>query len=93
MLFGRNRVGPRLHFFATCMVALGTLMSAFWVLSANSFMHTPAGYRMDHGILQVESWPDVIFNPSFPYRLAHMVAAAYLRPASSSPRSVWPYLD
>ncbi|MGH8581272.1 MAG: cytochrome ubiquinol oxidase subunit I [Gammaproteobacteria bacterium] len=78
VLFGRNRVGPRLHFFATCMVALGTLVSSFWILSANSFMHTPAGYRMDHGIIQVASWPDAIFNPSFPYRLAHMVTAAYL---------------
>ncbi len=78
VLFGRNRVGPRLHFFATCMVALGTLVSSFWILSANSFMHTPAGYRMVHGIMQVESWPDAIFNPSFPYRLAHMVTASYL---------------
>ncbi len=78
MLFGRNRVSPGVHFFATCMVALGTLMSAFWVLSANSFMHTPAGYRMEEGVLRVASWPQAIFNPSFPFRLAHMVTAAYL---------------
>jgi cytochrome bd ubiquinol oxidase subunit I len=78
MLFGRHRVSPGLHFFATCMVALGTLMSAFWILSANSFMHTPAGYKLEHGILQVASWPQAIFNPSFPFRFAHMVTAAYL---------------
>jgi cytochrome d ubiquinol oxidase subunit I len=78
MLFGRNRVSPAVHFFATCMVALGTLMSAFWILSANSFMHTPAGFRVEDGVLHVESWPRAIFNPSFPFRLAHMVTAAYL---------------
>src|ERR1043166_1397654 len=78
MLFGRNRVSPAVHFFACCMVALGTLMSAFWVISANSFMHTPAGYRIDDGILHVQSWREAIFNPSFPFRLAHMVTAAYL---------------
>jgi cytochrome d ubiquinol oxidase subunit I len=78
VLFGRKRVGPRLHFFATCMVALGTLMSAFWILSANSFMHTPAGYYMKDGILHVQSWSEVVFNPSFPYRFAHMVVATYL---------------
>jgi cytochrome bd ubiquinol oxidase subunit I len=78
VLFGRNRVGPRLHFFATCMVALGTLMSAFWILSANSFMHTPAGYHIANGVLQVQSWTQVVFNPSFPYRFAHMVSATYL---------------
>lgn len=78
VLFGRNRVSPGVHFFATCMVALGTMMSAFWIISANSFMHTPAGYRVDNGVLHVESWTAVIFNPSFPYRLAHMLTAAYL---------------
>jgi cytochrome d ubiquinol oxidase subunit I len=78
MLFGRKRVGPRLHFFATCMVALGTLMSAFWILSANSFMQTPAGYRVENGALHVASWAEAVFNPSFPYRLAHMITAAYL---------------
>lgn len=78
MLFGRHRVPRGVHFFATCMVALGTLMSAFWVISANSFMHTPAGYRIEDGILHVASWPQAIFNPSFPFRLAHMVTASYL---------------
>ena len=78
VLFGRTRVGPRMHYFATCMVAVGTLFSAFWILSANSFMHTPTGYRLEGGALSVASWPQAIFNPSFPYRLAHMVTAAYL---------------
>lgn len=78
MLFGRARVGPRMHFFATCMVALGTLFSAFWVLSANSFMQTPAGYRVEDGVLRIDSWVEVIFNPSFPYRYLHMVTATYL---------------
>ena len=78
MLLGRQRVGPRTHLFATSMVAFGTLMSAFWILSANSFMHTPAGFRMENGVLHVESWMQVIFNPSFPYRYLHMVTAAYL---------------
>ncbi|MGJ8669490.1 MAG: cytochrome ubiquinol oxidase subunit I [Oceanococcus sp.] len=79
MLLGRHRVGPRVHFFATAMVALGTLMSAFWILSANSFMHTPAGYGIaEDGSFFVESWLAVIFNPSFPYRFAHMVTATWL---------------
>lgn len=78
VLFGRNRVAPGLHFFATCMVALGTLMSAFWILAANSWMHTPAGYRVDQGVIHITSWVEAIFNPSFPYRLAHMVTASYL---------------
>ncbi|MGH8528646.1 MAG: cytochrome ubiquinol oxidase subunit I [Nevskiales bacterium] len=78
VLFGRNRVAPGLHFFATCMVALGTLMSAFWILAANSWMQTPAGYRIEQGVIHVTSWAEAIFNPSFPYRLAHMVAASYL---------------
>jgi cytochrome bd ubiquinol oxidase subunit I len=82
MLFGRGRVPKGVHFFATCMVALGTVISAFWILSANSFMQTPAGYRIaEDGVLHVEDWWQVIFNPSFPYRLAHMVAAAYLTTA------------
>lgn len=79
MLLGRHRVGRRTHFFATCMVALGTLMSAFWILSANSFMQTPAGYEFaEDGRLVVASWVEVIFNPSFPYRFFHMVVATYL---------------
>lgn len=82
MLFGRERVGPRLHFFATLMVALGTFMSAFWILSVNSWMQTPAGYGFnDQGQFIVENWLEVIFNPSFPYRLVHMTLAAYLTTA------------
>ncbi|MHB0771114.1 cytochrome ubiquinol oxidase subunit I [Bradyrhizobium sp. 5.13L] len=79
MLFGLERVGPRLHFVATLMVAIGTLISAFWILSANSWMQTPAGYAINpDGQFVVADWFKVIFNPSFPYRLVHMVLAAYL---------------
>ncbi|MDX2158780.1 MAG: cytochrome ubiquinol oxidase subunit I [Hyphomicrobiaceae bacterium] len=82
MLFGLRRVGRGLHFFATLMVAAGTLLSAFWILSANSWMHTPAGYAMnDKGQFVPTDWWAVIFNPSFPYRLVHMVLAAYLTTA------------
>ena len=82
MLFGRTRVGPRLHCFATAMVALGTFMSAFWILSVNSWMQTPAGFSQNAvGQFVVDSWFEVIFNPSFPYRLVHMVLAAYLTTA------------
>ncbi|WP_085585875.1 cytochrome ubiquinol oxidase subunit I [Thalassospira mesophila] len=81
MLFGLNKVGPKLHITATAMVAVGTLFSAFWILSANSWMQTPAGYAIETGRIVVESWFDVVFNPSFPYRLAHMVLAAYLTTA------------
>src|ERR1700709_325293 len=82
MLFGLKRVGHRLHFLATLMVALGTLMSAFWILSANSWMQTPAGYAVNAaGQFVAADWWKVIFNPSFPYRLVHMVLAAYLTTA------------
>jgi cytochrome d ubiquinol oxidase subunit I len=82
MLFGMDRVGKGLHFFATLMVAIGTLMSAFWILSANSWMHTPAGYAINAaGQFVATDWWAVIFNPSFPYRLVHMVLAAYLTTA------------
>ncbi len=82
MLFGLARVGPRLHFLATLMVALGTFMSAFWILSANSWMQTPAGYVVNEaGHFAAADWWAAIFNPSFPYRLAHMVLAAYLTTA------------
>lgn len=82
MLFGMKRVGKGLHFFATLMVAGGTLLSAFWILSANSWMHTPAGFAMnDKGQFIPVDWWQVIFNPSFPYRLVHMVLAAYLTTA------------
>jgi cytochrome d ubiquinol oxidase subunit I len=82
MLFGLDRVGPRLHFFATLMVAVGTLISAFWILSVNSWMQTPAGYGInaDGQFIPLDWWA-VIFNPSFPYRLVHMVLAAYLTTA------------
>ncbi|MBN9000704.1 MAG: cytochrome ubiquinol oxidase subunit I, partial [Rhizobiales bacterium] len=82
MLFGLKKVGPRLHFLATLMVAIGTLISAFWILSANSWMQTPAGYAInDAGQFVAADWWKVIFNPSFPYRLVHMVLAAYLTTA------------
>ena len=82
MLFGMKRVGRGLHFFATLMVAVGTLLSAFWILSANSWMQTPAGYGINAaGQFIPLDWWAVIFNPSFPYRLVHMVLAAYLTTA------------
>jgi cytochrome d ubiquinol oxidase subunit I len=82
MLFGLERVGHRLHFLATLMVAIGTLISAFWILSANSWMQTPAGYALNaDGQFMPADWLRVIFNPSFPYRLVHMVLAAYLTTA------------
>lgn len=83
MLFGMNRVGPRLHFFATVMVALGTFLSAFWILSANSWMHTPTGFAInaDGQFVPAGGWLEIIFNPSFPYRLVHTVIGAYLTTA------------
>jgi cytochrome bd ubiquinol oxidase subunit I len=82
MLFGMKRVGPALHYFATLMVAVGTLLSAFWILAANSWMQTPTGYAVNAvGQFTAADWWAVIFNPSFPYRLIHMVLAAYLTTA------------
>lgn len=82
MLFGLNRVGPRLHFMATAMVAIGTAMSGFWILSVNSWMHTPAGYAINEaGQFVPENWFEIVFNPSFPYRFVHMMLAAYLTTA------------
>ena len=79
MLFGMGRVSKKLHFFATVMVAFGTLLSATWILSVNSWMQTPQGFSMnDVGQFIPEDWMAIIFNPSFPYRLVHMVLAAYL---------------
>lgn len=80
MLFGINKVGPKLHFFATCMVALGTFISATWIISTNSWMHTPTGFAIngEGQFVPAGSWLPIIFNPSFPYRLAHVVLAAYL---------------
>ncbi len=82
MLFGWNRVSPKMHFAATLIVAVGTLISAFWILSANSWMQTPQGFRVaPDGLLYPTDWLKVIFNPSFPYRFAHMVTAAYMTTA------------
>jgi len=82
MLFGRERVGPMLHMLATAMVAFGTLMSATWILSVNSWMQTPAGYEVNAvGQFVPTYWWQIVFNPSFPYRLIHMVLAAYLTTA------------
>src|SRR6202521_919614 len=82
MLFGLERVGHKLHFMATLMVATGTLISAFWILSANSWMQTPTGYAVNaDGQFVAADWFKVIFNPSFPFRLVHMVLAAYLTTA------------
>jgi cytochrome d ubiquinol oxidase subunit I len=82
MLFGWKRVSPRMHFISTCIVAVGTLISAFWILAANSWMQTPAGFTVDpSGRLMPAAWLAIIFNPSFPYRFVHMVTAAYLSTA------------
>jgi len=80
-LFGWSKVGPSLHFFATIMVAVGTLISATWILASNSWMQTPQGFEIVDGRVVPVAWLKVIFNPSFPYRLAHMVAAAFLATA------------
>ena len=81
MLFGWQRVSHATHFFATCMVALGTLISTFWIMSANSWMQTPAGHELKAGVFYPLDWWAVIFNPSFLYRLPHMVLAAFLTTA------------
>jgi len=82
MLFGMGRVSKRLHFMATIMVAIGTLISATWILSVNSWMQTPQGFSINEaGQFIPENWMEIIFNPSFPYRLTHMVLAAYLTTA------------
>lgn len=81
MLFGWGRVSEKAHFIATLVVAIGTLFSAFWIISANSWMQTPQGFYMQDGIAYPENWMKIIFNPSFPYRLVHMVTGAYLTTA------------
>src|SRR5690349_10011605 len=83
MLFGMQKVGRSLHFFATLMVAVGTFISAFWILSVNSWMQTPAGYAFNAQgqFVPADGWLPIIFNPSFPYRLVHTVIAAYLTTA------------
>jgi cytochrome bd ubiquinol oxidase subunit I len=78
LLFGFNRAPPWLYVLSGAIVAFGTAMSAFWILSANSWMQTPAGYVMKDGIAYPTDWLEIIFNPSFPYRFAHMLNAAYL---------------
>ena len=78
MLFGRERVSERVHTTATFLVAAGTTASAFWILALNSWMHTPAGFEMIDGQAHVTSWWEVVFNPSFPYRLTHMLIASGL---------------
>ncbi|WP_269933133.1 cytochrome ubiquinol oxidase subunit I [Aminobacter sp. HY435] len=81
MLFGWSRVGPGLHFFSTIMVATGTLISTFWILASNSWMQTPQGFEIVNGVVVPVDWIEVIFNPSMPYRLAHMTVAAFLATA------------
>ncbi|CAD0321484.1 cytochrome ubiquinol oxidase subunit I [Xanthomonas sp. WHRI 8391] len=78
MMFGWGRISERLHFFATCMVALGTLFSTFWILSSNSWLQTPAGYEVVDGIVHPQDWLQIIFNPSFPYRLTHMALGSFI---------------
>jgi cytochrome d ubiquinol oxidase subunit I len=81
MLFGFGRVGDRLHFAATCLVALGTAISASWILSANSWMQHPVAYRLDHGRLVAEDWFHVVVNPEWPLRLTHMLLASWISTA------------
>lgn len=82
MLFGWGRVSKRMHFVSTCVVAVGTLISAFWILSANSWMQTPQGFTIgEDGLFYPTSWMEIVFNPSFPYRYFHMVLAAFLTTA------------
>jgi cytochrome bd ubiquinol oxidase subunit I len=82
MLFGWGRVSARMHFTSTCIVAIGTIISAFWILSANSWMQTPQGFEIGaDGLLYPTSWMAIIFNPSFPVRFFHMITAAYLTTA------------
>jgi cytochrome d ubiquinol oxidase subunit I len=81
MLFGWHKVSRRMHFFTTVMVAIGTLISTFWILSSNSWMQTPQGIEIVDGRVVPVDWFKIVFNPSFPYRLAHMALAAFLSTA------------
>ncbi len=81
MLFGKDRVSNRMHLISSFLVAFGTTLSAFWILSLNSWMQTPTGYYLENGVVMVDSWMEVIFNPSFPYRFFHMVIACMLTSA------------
>ncbi|HSI58503.1 MAG TPA: cytochrome ubiquinol oxidase subunit I [Ideonella sp.] len=78
MLFGHGKVSERVHLFATFCVAFGTTLSAFWILALNSWLQTPAGHEIVDGVFHVRSWLEVVFNPSFPYRLTHMLLASAL---------------
>ncbi|WP_419234507.1 cytochrome ubiquinol oxidase subunit I [Rickettsia endosymbiont of Nabis limbatus] len=79
MLFGFNKVSKKVHFISTLIVAIGTVISAFWILSAISWMHTPTGFEIkSDGLFYPLNWLEIIFNPSFPYRFFHMLTAAYL---------------
>jgi cytochrome d ubiquinol oxidase subunit I len=78
MLFGINRVPPWVHTLATVIVAIGTTLSAFWIISLNSWMHTPAGFEMRDGVAHAVDWWAIIFNPSMPYRLMHVLLASGL---------------
>ncbi len=78
LLFGRSKVPPGVHLFAACMVALGTFISSFWILSANSWMQTPAGVELRDGMIHMTSWTQAIFNSSLPYRFAHMALASFI---------------
>jgi len=81
MLFGKARVSNRVHLMATALVAIGTTISAFWILSLSSWMHTPAGYVIEDGVFHIDSWMAIIFNPSFPYRFGHTVLGCLLTAA------------
>ena len=78
MIFGWNKVPKSIHLLATIFVVLGTHNSAFWVIAANSWMHTPQGFEIINNIIHPKSWLEIIFNPSFPYRMAHMLTASYI---------------
>jgi cytochrome bd ubiquinol oxidase subunit I len=78
LLFGRNRVPRWMHAMSAVIVAVGTAISAFWILAGNSWMQTPTGFEMRNGVAYPLSWSAIVFNPSFPYRFTHMLIAAYL---------------
>lgn len=81
MLFGKSRVSNKVHLVSTFMVAIGTTTSAFWIISLNSWMQTPAGFSVLDGVIHIENWWEIIFNPSMPYRLSHMLVASLLTSA------------
>jgi cytochrome d ubiquinol oxidase subunit I len=78
MLFGKSRVSNRVHLLSTTMVAVGTTLSAFWILSLNSWMQTPSGFSIQDGVMFADDWSEVIFNPSFAYRFSHMMVACLI---------------